>query len=284
MTFRHFLKMFFLTLIPLSMSVAHAQEKKWTHVRIGMEAEFRPWNFTMPDGTLQGFEVDLYQVLCKKLEITCEVVKQPFDGIIPALTIGKFDTAMSGLSVTEKREKVIDFSEPYASTGQTFATLKSSPLANLPGNDQGLSLDKDEAGVLAIVNEMKPMLKGKIIGVQAGSIASSFLDKYFKDAFTVREYKATEQHDLDLTAGRVDAIIAARAYVAGASAKPGNEDIIAVGPIFKGGVIGRGSAMGFRKTDPELRDMFSKAIEEAKADGTIKALTEKWFGFDASPM
>lgn len=264
-------------------SAAQAEEKKWTHVRIGMEGEFRPWSYVTPDGKLEGFEVDLYKILCDKMGVTCEIVKQPFDGIIPALSIGKFDVIMSGMSATPKREEVIDFSEAYASTGQSFATLKQSPLANLPGLGKIFPLATDEAGALKALEEMKPMLKGHIVGVQAGSIAATFLDKYLKNDITIREYKTTEQHDLDLKAGRVDLIIASRAYIAGAAAKPGNEDIIAVGPRFQGGILGRGSSVGLRKTDPELRDMFSKVIKEVKADGTIKALSEKWFGYDVTP-
>ncbi|MNN39146.1 Octopine-binding periplasmic protein precursor [compost metagenome] len=55
------------------------------------------------------------------------------------------------------------------------------------------------------------------------------------------------------------------------------------GPYFKGGILGRGVAVGIRKNEPELQKMFNEAIEAAKADGTIKKLSEKWFGFDVTP-
>jgi octopine/nopaline transport system substrate-binding protein len=55
------------------------------------------------------------------------------------------------------------------------------------------------------------------------------------------------------------------------------------GPRFQGGLLGRGSSVGLRKTDPELKAMFNDAIAAAKADGTIKKLSDKWFGFDVTP-
>ncbi|WP_256364223.1 transporter substrate-binding domain-containing protein [Sodalis-like endosymbiont of Proechinophthirus fluctus] len=52
------------------------EEKKWTTVRIGTEGAFRPFNFTKPDGTLSSFEIDLYKMLYKSMQVTCEVVVQ----------------------------------------------------------------------------------------------------------------------------------------------------------------------------------------------------------------
>lgn len=52
-------------------------------MRIGTEGAFRPFNFTKPDGTLDGFEIDLYKVLCKSMQVKCEIVVQPFTGMIP---------------------------------------------------------------------------------------------------------------------------------------------------------------------------------------------------------
>lgn len=77
--------------------------------------------------------------------------------------------------------------------------------------------------------------------------------------------------------------MASLAYLTDAAKKPGNEDIVMTGPFFKGGILGRGVAVGLRKDDTELKKMFDDAIEAAKADGTIKRLSEKWFGFDVTP-
>jgi octopine/nopaline transport system substrate-binding protein len=262
---------------------AMAQEKTWTKIRVATEGAFAPWNFTKPDGSLDGFEIELYKDLCSRMKVECTIEAQSFDGIIPALNAGKFDAIMAGMSATAKREEVMAFTQPYGTTGQTFAVLKSGPLANLPLNGKIFSLATNEAGAAAAVEELKPTLKGKTIGVQGSSIAANFLDKYLKGTAEIREYKTTEQHDLDLTAGRIDLIMASTAYLSGAAAKAGNEEMTLVGPRFQGGMLGRGSSVGLRKSDPELKAMFDKAITEAKADGTIEKLSMKYFGFEVTP-
>jgi octopine/nopaline transport system substrate-binding protein len=262
---------------------AMAQEKTWTKIRVATEGAFAPWNFTKPDGTLDGFEIELYKDLCSRMKVECTIEAQSFDGIIPALNAGKFDAIMAGMSATAKREEVMAFTQPYGTTGQTFAVLKSSRLASMPLNGKIFSLATNEAGAAAAVEELKPVLKGKTIGVQGSSIAANFLDKYLKGTAEIREYKTTEQHDLDLTAGRIDVIMASTAYLSGAAAKAGNEEMALVGPRFQGGMLGRGSSVGLRKSDPELKAMFDKAITEAMADGTIEKLSMKYFGFDVTP-
>ncbi|WP_410015102.1 transporter substrate-binding domain-containing protein [Sodalis sp. RH24] len=263
----------------------HAEEgKKWTVVKIATEGAFRPYNFTKPDGTLDGFEIDLYKVLCAKMKVECQIIVQPFAGVIPALNAGKFDAIMDGLSATEARKKIIDFSASYSNAGQTFAVLKNSPLAALPDLGTRFSLTSDEAGAKAELDKLTPLLKGKIIGVQGSSIGQQFLEKYLKGVVTVREYKTTEEHDLDLKSGRVDMVFASVTYLNGAKTKPGNQDIVLAGPQFIGGILGSGSAVGIRKTDPELKKMFDEAIASAKQDGTLKTLTMKWFGMDTTPQ
>ena len=187
------------------------------------------------------------------MKVECTIEAQSFDGIIPALNAGKFDAIMAGMSATAKREEVMAFTQAYGTTGQTFAVLKTEPARNLPLKAKVFSLATNEAGAAAAVEELKPLLKGKTIGVQGSSIAANFLDKYLKGTAEIREYKTTEQHDLDLTAGRIDAIMASTAYLSGAAGKPGNEEMTLVGPRFQGGMLGRGSSVGLRKSDPELK-------------------------------
>ncbi|MBB2972861.1 transporter substrate-binding domain-containing protein [Mesorhizobium sp. RMAD-H1] len=265
-------------------SGAHAEGKKWTQITIATEGAFKPYNFTRPDGTLDGYEIELSKYLCDHMKVECKLVVQDFDGMIPALNAGKFDAIMSGMSATAKREKVIAFSESYGSTGQAFATLKSSPLADMDFKGKVFSLASNEAGAIEALEKLKPLLEGKTIGVQTASTGAAFVDKYLKGVVTMREYKTTEQHDLDLVAGRVDLLMASMAYLTTAAAKPGNEDMTVTGPRFQGGFLGKGSSVGLRKNEPELKAMFNEAIQAAKADGTIKRLSEKWFGFDVTPI
>ncbi|MGO4438854.1 transporter substrate-binding domain-containing protein [Rhizobium sp. RAF56] len=264
-------------------TVAHSEDKKWTTVTIATEGAFKPYNFTKPDGTLDGYEIELSKYLCDHMKVECKVVVQNFDGMIPALNAGKFDAIISGMSATAKREEVIAFSDSYGSTGQAFATSKSGDLAGLPEKGEVFSLASDEAGAIAEIEKIKPMLQGKTIGVQTASTGAAFVNKYLKDVVQVREYKTTEEHDLDLKAGRVDLVMASMAYLTTASQKPGNEDMATTGPRFQGGFLGRGSSVGLRKDDAELKAVFNDAIAAAKADGTIKSLSEKWFGFDVTP-
>lgn len=253
-------------------------------IAIATEGAFPPYNLTRPDGTLDGYDVELGNDLCTRMKIECTFVAQAFDGMIPALTAGKFDAIMAGMSATEKRKEVIDFSISYGSTGQSFATLKESPLADLPMKGELFSLATNEAGARKAAEELKPLLEGKVVGVQTASIAARFIDEYLKDAVEVREYKTTEQHDLDLVAGRVDLTMASMGYLVTAVEKPANSDMVITGPRFQGGMLGAGSSVGLRKEDTALRARFDEAIHAAIADGTIKRLSEKWFGFDLTPQ
>ena len=273
-----------------ALGLATAGAAFWMHpgfaetrtLRFATEGAFRPWNWTEPDGTLAGFEIELYKDLCRRADLTCTVEAQSFDGAIPALNAGKYDAIISGMSATPKREEAVLFTIPYGSTGQSFAASKGAVLASLPDNGKVFPLDTDEPAAVAEMEKLKPFLKGKVVGVQGASIAAAFLEKYLKGVVEVREYRTTDQHDLDLASGRVDLIMASMAYLTTAATKPGNEDMVITGPRFQGGVLGRGSSIGLRKNEGELKAKLDQAITEAKADGTIKRLSEKYFGYDVT--
>ncbi len=219
-------KALFVSALVLTTASAHAEGKKWDKITIATEGAFRPYNFTKPDGTLDGYEVDLYKDLCARMKVECTLVAQPFDGIIPALNAGKFDAIMAGLTATPKREETIDFTVSYGLTPQTFATLKDSPFAKLPHTGETLYLAKDEAASQKVIDEVAAEIKGRTVGVQTASLGLSLLDKYFKDSTDIREYKTTDQHDLDLKSGRVDLVVASLAYLSDAAKKPGNEEYL----------------------------------------------------------
>jgi len=268
-------------------ATAPAQELP-NEIRIGTEGAFAPFNFTRPDGTLDGFEIELANELCEKMQVKCSFVIQPFDGIIPALNAGKFDAIMAGMTNTPKRSEVIDFSISYTFTPQVFATLKGSEFENLPHTGEAVSLSHDRTGAahdagVKMIEDVKQVIKGKTIGVQTATLSLQLLEGYFADSVTIREYKTTEQHDLDLTSERVDLISASQAYMKTLQAKPGFEDVVMTGPFWKGDFLGKGVGVGLRKGDDALKEAFDKAIEEAKQDGTIKRLSEKWIGFDTTP-
>ena len=263
---------------------AVAQGKKWDTVRIATEGAYAPWNFQGPDGKLQGFEIDLANDLCGRMKVKCEIGAQDWDGIIPALNTGKYDAIMAGMSITDERQKVIDFSQAYANAPNGFAVPRNTDLAKMPLTGQRFNLARDEAAAQKAVDQIKPMLKGKTIGVQGSTTNAAFLEKYLKDTVTIREYKTTEQHDLDLAAGRLDGIFASHAALTATKEKPEFKDMAVAGAGLSGDVLGRGIAVGLRKGDPELKRMFDDAIQAAIADGTIERLTKKWFKLDMTPQ
>jgi octopine/nopaline transport system substrate-binding protein len=267
----------------LALGVA-AEGKKWDTVKIATEGAYAPYNFTGPGGKLEGFEIDLANDLCNRMKVKCEIIAQDWDGIIPALQASKYDAIMAGMNITDKRLEVISFSQPYIATPHGFGVMKDSPLAQLPGTGTVVSIDRDPEGARKAIEAWKPLLKGKTIGVQTSTVNSQFLEKYLKDTITIREYKTTEQHDLDLTAGRVDAIFASHGALAATKEKPEFKDMVIAGTGVRGDVLGRGVAVGMRKQDSDLKKMFDDAIAAALADGTIEKLSLKWFKINAAPQ
>lgn len=268
-------------LLPMGAGVASAQNLP-AEIKIATEGAYAPWNFSNPDGTLGGFEVGLATDLCSRMKIKCTVVSQDWDGLIPSLTAGKFDAIMAAMLVTDKRLEVINFSRSYAGDAAGFAVAKDNPAAALKSTSTRVDLaDPASAG---FIEELKPLMQGKVVGVQAATANLEFLKKYFDGVVEVREYKNTEQHDLDLAAGRIDAIFAQRTALATTLAKPEFAEFTIGGAGFVGDVFGRGVATGLRKEDTALKAAFDEAISASIADGTVKKLSEEWFGTDVTPV
>lgn len=263
-------------------SAALAQDPP-KEITIATEGAYAPWNFTTPDGKPAGLEIDLANDLCARMQVKCTIVMQNWDGLIPSLQVGKFDVIMAGMFITPKRLETIDFTQPYAVDPASFAVAKDSELGKL-----GLSADKfrleDEAASQAAIDGLKPMLKGKVIGVQAATTMQDFLKTYFADTVEIREYKTTEQHDLDLAAGRIDGIFAQQTALATTLNRPEFSDFTLAGPGFVGGIFGMGTGAGLRKTDTKLKEMMNAALDAAIADGTIKRISEQWVGTDVTPV
>ena len=102
------------------------------NLKIATEGAYAPWNFTGAGGKLEGFEIELANDLCGRMKVKCEIVAQDWDGIIPALNAKKYDAIMAGMSITDERKKVIDFTRPYAELaewlpgGQEFAARQDA--------------------------------------------------------------------------------------------------------------------------------------------------------------
>jgi octopine/nopaline transport system substrate-binding protein len=258
-----------------------AAAKEWKTVTITLEGAYPPWNMTNPDGTMGGFEPELAAVLCERAKVECKLVASDWDGMIPALNAGKFDIIMDAMAITEERKKAIDFTVPYAATTAAFATAKDGPLANAAGTGSDVTLDVGQTGV-AEIEALKEAFKGKTVGIQASTVYAKFIYDNFGDIATIREYKTGGDRDIDLQNGRIDVGFDDSVYFQNAFDAAGGT-LTFTGPQIYGPIWGEGEGLGVRKSDPELRDMFSEAIKSALADGTIKTLSEKWFKRDVSP-
>jgi octopine/nopaline transport system substrate-binding protein len=257
--------------------------KDWKTVVIGMEGAYEPWNLTDSSGKIVGFEPDLVMDVCKRAGLECKIIAQDWDGMIPGLKAGKFDVIMDGMAVTDERKKEIDFTKPYAASPGSFLAPKDSPLAKAPDAGTLINLDKDPAAGEAAIKGVQAALKGKTLGVQVSTTHANFAGQYLKGIATVKEYKTTDDRDLDLKAGRIDAVLEDLPTNMATASKPDGSELAVVGPEFIGGVFGPGEGMGLRKSDADLTAKFDAALAAAIADGTVKKLSEQWFKADLTP-
>ena len=181
--------------------------------------------------------------------------------MIPGLKAGKFDVIMDGMAITDERKKEIDFSKPYAASPGSFLAPKDSPLAKTTGAGTLINLDKDPAAGEAAIKSVQAALKGKTLGVQVSTTHANFASQYLKDIATVKEYKTTDDRDLDLKSGRLDAVLEDLPTNMATASKPDASELAVVGPEFIGGVFGVGEGMGIRKSDADLTAKFDKALD-----------------------
>jgi octopine/nopaline transport system substrate-binding protein len=260
-----------------------AEAKDWKSVTIATEGSYEPWNLTRSDGQFDGFEPQLIRNICVRIKIECKFVTQDFDGLIPGLRAGKFDVLMDALSITPERQKVIAFSRPYASTPAAFVSVDSKILPKPVGQGALVKLTGDNKADKQTVDELRKYLKGKTIGIQSGTVYTKFVYDNFKDIATIRAYKTAPEHDLDLVAGRIDVAFDDATYFVSALAKADNKSRGFTGPKISGPIWGPGEALGFRMADSDLKAKFDAGIAAALEDGTVKALSEKWFKVDVAP-
>ncbi|MBB3302186.1 octopine/nopaline transport system substrate-binding protein [Rhizobium sp. BK077] len=270
-----------LATMPLLACVAAAQNLP-DHITIATEGAYPPWNFTAADGSLNGYEIELTQLLCERMKVKCDLIAQEWNGIIPGLTVGKYDAIIASMGVTEERKKVVAFSKPYAKAPNGFLTGSDNTLKDLPDAGQSFDLANSPKESEGAIEALKAKLAGKVIGVQTGSTAATFTGQYFK-GLDIREYPSFEQLGLELTAGRIDLAVAnVTAFKAVIDANP-EGTLVFTGPTFAGGVLGLGTTnVALRPGDDALRAAFDEAITAINKDGTNKTLTEKWFGTDIS--
>ena len=262
--------------------VAQPVAGDWENIKIATEGAYPPWNDIDASGNLVGFEIELAKELCTRMNATCEIIPQKWRGIIKGLNAGKYDAIMAAMSITEDRKKLVNFSRNYAGTPNVFVVRKDHPLANFRSDLKQLTLDDISPAEQAALDAIFKAFKGKIIGVQVATTHAKFADQYMGDHAEIRIYDFQHTIDLDLYQGRLDAVIGDFAYWLPLIKSEQGKDYKIVGPHMTGGPFGGGVGVAVRKKDQDLADMFSRAIEEAIKDGTIKKMAIKWFNYDAS--
>jgi octopine/nopaline transport system substrate-binding protein len=197
------INLIFISLI-LAISSTIAIAGDWSKIRIGTEGAYEPWNFTDSAGNIVGAEIDLANNLCERMNAECTFVQQDWDGIIPALTQGKYDVIMAGMSVTDERKKTISFSKAYMTEPARFFTLNSSPLSTF-SSAKNLNLDDDGSATAGTISSLNNALKGAKLGVTVATIHEDFANSYLDTDLKI--YPTQDEMNLDLAAGRIDAML-----------------------------------------------------------------------------
>ena len=275
------MKFFLLTLASILLAmITISYAGDWSKIKIGTEGAYPPWNGTNAAGELEGAEIDLAADLCARMNAECELVVQDWDGMIPALEIGKYDAIMAGMSITEERKMKIDFSIGYMTEPASLSALRGSALGTLkaPGKVNLDNMDSETKGLLATIQSV---LAGTTVGVQTSTTHENFLNEYM-DGVDIKVYDTQLNMELDLAAGRIDAALSDKASMQAFTETSAGNRVKLIGPDLFGGSFGGGVGVGIRKSDSDLTAMFNKAISEASADGSIKSISIKWFGKDIS--
>ncbi len=223
----------------LALSAGFAIAGGHSVVRMGTEGAYPPYNYIDDKGEVAGFERELGDELCARAELTCEWVTNDWDSIIPNLVSGNYDTIIAGMSITDERKEKIDFTTNYT--------------------------QPDPAAYLAM-SEGVDVANG-VIAAQASTIQASYIAQ---SGATLIEFATPEETIAAVRNGEADAVLADRAYLEPIAAEGGDLVMLEQNVLIGGGV-----GMGIRKSDTELRDKFTAAIESMKADGTLNALIAK---------
>ena len=221
---------------------------------VALEGAWQPWSYHDESDTLVGYDVEVSRAIAEKLGVEPEYVESDWDSLFAGLDAGRFDIVCNGVEVTDERAKTYDFTTPYGYIHTALAVRK---------DNEDIKSFED--------------LKGK---TTANSLASTYMELAESYGATVQGIDTLEETIQLLTAGRIDATL---------NADVSFYDYLNVHPDADFKLVAQTEdashvAIPMRKGDDSasLLEAINTAIEELRADGTLKALGEKYFGQDIS--
>ncbi len=223
-------------------------------LRVGIDDTYPPMEYKDEAGNNAGFDIELALELGKRLDKEVQFVPTAWTAIFTALSSNKYDCIISSLSITEERQKTIAYTRPYIANSQVMI-VRSDNTDIKNENDLG----------------------GKIVAVQMGTTSDDACVE-FQKTITFKDYKKYEAMTEalnELKIGRVDAVVCdlvvGKYFVA-----RDKESFKIVNTTLPNEPI----AIGFTKANKAEADKVDKVLGEMMSDGTLKAISEKWFGED----
>lgn len=224
---------------------------------VGFDQDFPPMGFIGDDGEFTGFDLELAQEVAKRLGLEYKPQPIAWDSKDMELEAGNIDCIWNGFTMTGREENYA-WTEPYMANTQVFVVAK----------DSGIASQAD--------------LAGKVVECQVDSSAEAALKEApdltatFAQLLTTADYNSAF---MDLEQGAVDAI-AMDVIVAGYQIQQRNADFV----ILDDSLSAEEYGVGFKKDNTQLRDKVQTTLEEMAADGTLKSISEKWFGEDVTTI
>ena len=217
---------------------------------VGTEATFPPFEMRDDKGEIVGFDIDLVKAISAKIGQPVEFKDMGFDALIPALQAGQIDLIASGLSITDERKLVVDYSDPYIEAGLALAVRK------------------DEKTIKGVGD-----LQGKSVAVQQGSTGAKTAEAMLADKKigSVKQFPNVPLAMMELAKGGVDVVINDKPVTEAFVAQ--QKDIMLLPETLESDSYG----LAMRKGNTELQTKVNKALGELKAEGFFDTLKVKYF-------
>ena len=216
---------------------------------IGTSPDFPPFESLATDGSVEGIEIEIMELICKELGVELEIKQMDFDSVLPGVQTGKFNVGVSGISVTPEREKNTLFSVPYCLAAQAIVVTSDSAITG------------------------KADLAGKTVSVQTGTTAEEFC---MKNGYTVKAFAANADAEAALTVGKVDAWVIDDLTAAEMVAAYNKDHPDAPLVILDEAMTTEPYAFAFAQGSDDLVAKINEILNKLLADGTIAAIFEKY--------